>query len=154
MTTSAFTQAQPITMAISCKWTSKGGGFVDQGARLMDGSALHQFCAYNAGNADTLHTSSLYCGGAGFGKTGMISGTWTVHEYCGNNTDSYIAVNGGTTTTGSAGTGTLGGFRICTGGHGFNYAYVDISEIILINKVLSASERTNLISYMRTWSGI
>lgn len=69
-----------------------------------------------------------------------------------NGTSSSIRVNNGTATTGSGGTNVLGALNI--GGNASNLLNGEINEILMINRLLTSQERTDVQTYLSGKHGV
>lgn len=142
----AFTLNQPCTRIVVAKWTNRAGYNY-----LIDGAAGTDYCSLYRGAGSS--TSYLYCGSTG-PNVSPTDATWYVYEDEPNGSACKLRLNGGTASQANGGTRNPGGVTLGNAGGGSYAAIADISEVIIVNRVLTAAERSALTAYARAWSGV
>lgn len=143
MKTSAYTLNQPTTVILvfnQITWTN--------GDTIFDGIT---------GNLGNIFQNSLsprltvYAGLSAANNDNMTVNTYAFAIVEFNGASSSLQINNTTKTTGNAGTANMGGFTIGDYGNGGFASNIGVAEIIIYNKILSASEITLLKKYCNTY---
>lgn len=140
--------AQPYTVVLCAKYTKSAGADY-----LFDGGSNQYGTLYYFSTPDTVQMFA----GAADGPTSAI--TDALHQVIDckfHGASSTLGFNGGTLITGpSPGTLALAGFTIGAIADGtVNRSKLDVSEVVLVNRAMTAPERARLVAYMRAWSGV
>jgi hypothetical protein len=150
MVTSAFTLNQPCTVfAVIVQRTdpTMNKGILDGG-----GSAYTRYVYYPASG----NTIGIYAGTTLGGPT-IVTGTPYYLTAIFNGASSSIRVNGGTPSSGNAGSSAASGFTIGAAYNGASaeYGQTDFGEIFAYNSVLSAGDLSDVHNYLAAkWLGI
>lgn len=138
--TASFTLAQPVTAFLVARWNDVNSG------TMMDGATGNTMRLFR-----TAANNYAMFAGTQLTSTNTTPATYAVHECLFNGTASELVRNGTNIgASSSAGTSSPGGIYLGTFGNGFSDpAKVDIANVVLYSRVLSASER----SAVRKWLG-
>lgn len=141
--TGAFTLAQPTTLFLLSAYTKKGTA-----TYLTDGvGGTNLGVITHNGVADSMIS---FCGTSLLGPA-FTTGQPYVIDTCFNAASSYVALNGGTKTTGQTGAGapSMGGVTIGAAGNGAVPSIADVYAVVVYNRVLSEPERQRVVRYLR-----
>jgi hypothetical protein len=135
--------AQPFTVAVIAKSTVA--------ATVTSRSLFATYTDFNLANYGQPNDFiSMYAGDTAIEGT-TTSGAWHLAEFTFNGASCRIAVDGAQEATGSAGTRPLEGAFIAKLHNDSEYFDGDIAEVVIWNKVLSGTERTELYDYYQSY---
>lgn len=141
------TLAQPITVVAVSHVADVNGAHrvVFGGIDLTDNDTLYY----------TATSAKLTFGGSSSVTQAVASGTgWLITTVIFNGASSSLYVNGALNTTGNVGTGGLAGLTVGAYEDGSSQFVGDMTEIVVINDVISTADRNNLEKYLETKYGI
>lgn len=146
--TATFALNQPCQAIISCKFTRQAGQ-----TYILDGFAAAKFAVTHRVTAP--YNPLLYSGAALFSTAALADAAWQLWDLRLNGADSGIAANGAAYTVGDAGAGNPAGITLgSSASTSIELSILDASELVVVNRVLTAAERAALTAYMRAWSGV
>ena len=139
--TAAFTLNQPTWVVIAAKWQDS----LATASSIIDG--------YTAG---TMYITQnyllnpnkrcLYAGGFS-DEISYTSNSWAIFDALFSNTNSYLAVNGGSTSISTAGASNAGGLTIGAAANGGNLTPCSIFGLAIYSSAPSAADRLKLLQY-------
>jgi len=140
--TAAFSAVQPFHVIVAGRWTRAAGV---QQVLLQRGSGSS---SYVRGNNDPAPIE-VYAGGAGFNGPTWADTTWHVLDVLFSGASSRAALDDGVADTGNPGVNGCALPQMFVNGWGF-----DCTELVWLSRAATSGELTDLISYMRDWTGI
>lgn len=137
----AFTLNQPTTVYLRARqltWTS--------GDRWFDGTTVNSGIIFQAGVTPDLNA---YAGNTGVVNT-LALNTWGSIAVVYNAASSVFQVGGGSTVTGQAGPGNMGGIILGADSSGANNGNIEVAEMIVYSAAHDAAQRAAVIAYLNT----
>jgi hypothetical protein len=139
LSTGAFTLNRPTHIFIVCVWRTSTAD-----STAIDGVAAAQCLIRQQGT----RTINLFAG-ADLNGPASVTDVWRQYAILSNSTTSEIRVDGGSATTGNAGTQNAGGIVMGARSGPSSPGAVDIGEVIVFSSALNTTDRQNVEGYLR-----
>lgn len=139
----SFTLAQPVTVVVAANYRSAR----NTNDTLIDGFTVNTMRLFRITTG-----IKMYAGAFGPEVT-LDPQAWHIYSAVFNGTNSSLEADSSTTFTGNAGTASPGGIWLASAAD-VEPGPVDIAELVLYNRALSSTEKSNVISYLQSKYGL